>query len=85
MLDTNIKKDKMPCPVCNSPSFDKSYFPGSYLICNECGWEDDYVQYHDPEYEGGANDVSLNQARANYKLYKTSDPNNWVHKPNVPG
>ena len=62
------------CPVCKTLSFSSPDFPGSYFICAECGWEDDNLQYYDPGYEGGANDVSLNQARENYKLYKIADP-----------
>jgi hypothetical protein len=34
-----------------------------------CYWEDDKVQFNDPDYKGGANRVSLNEARANYLLY----------------
>lgn len=62
------------CPVCKTLSFSSLDFPGSYFICAECGWEDDNLQYYDPDYEGGANNVSLNQARENYKLYKIADP-----------
>lgn len=29
--------------------------------------EDDNIQSFDPNYEGGANDISLNRARENYK------------------
>ena len=32
-----------------------------------CFWEDDGVQFNDPDYEGGANEVSLRQARDNYR------------------
>jgi hypothetical protein len=31
-----------------------------------CYWEDDPVQYDDPDYEGGANAVSLRQAQQNF-------------------
>jgi hypothetical protein len=40
---------------------------GTYNICNVCFWEDDGVQFHDIDYEGGANKVSLNQARQNFR------------------
>tara|TARA_B110000503_G_scaffold132322_1_gene208137 strand:+ start:2225 stop:2470 length:246 start_codon:yes stop_codon:yes gene_type:complete len=56
------------CPVCSTLSFYSSDFPGSYFICEKCGWEDDDVQFDDPNYAGGANDISLNQARIEYKL-----------------
>jgi hypothetical protein len=43
-------------------------------ICPVCYWEDDRVQYMDEDYEGGANDLSLNQARANFRRLGVSDP-----------
>ncbi len=56
---------RYPCPCCgywtildrgNGP-------PGTYDICPVCGWEDDPVQFDDPDYTGGANDLSLNEVR----------------------
>lgn len=41
----------------------------SYEICVVCYWEDDFVQNEDPDYEGGANEVSLRQAQENFKIY----------------
>lgn len=41
---------------------------GTDYICPVCYWQDDYVQFHDPDYKGGANDESLNEARENYQL-----------------
>jgi cysteine-rich CPCC protein len=38
-----------------------------------CGWEDDLVQFHDPDYRGGANKVSLNEARQNYAAFGASE------------
>jgi hypothetical protein len=43
--------------------------PGTFEICPVCFWEDDNVQFEDPNYVGGANSVSLNQARENFKLF----------------
>lgn len=40
-----------------------------YSICPICYWEDDPVQFEEPYYEGGANRVSLIQARINYKEF----------------
>ncbi len=48
--------------------------PGTYLICDVCEWEDDPVQFDDIEYQGGANRVSLRQARDFYKQIGSSDP-----------
>ena len=44
-----------------------------FEICPVCGWEDDSFQNDNPDFEGGANDLSLNQAK---KLYKTSHQSN---------
>lgn len=49
-----------PCPCCGSRIFTSL---GQYEICNVCGWEDDPVQSTDPNYGGGANKQSLNQAK----------------------
>lgn len=35
-----------------------------FEICPVCNWEDDAVQRDDPEFQGGANQMSLNEARA---------------------
>lgn len=40
--------------------------PGTFEICPVCYWEDDNVQAANPDYQGGANPVSLNQARQNF-------------------
>lgn len=36
-------------------------------------WEDDPIQRDNIDYTGGANDVSLREARENYKIFKSSD------------
>ncbi|NLG37630.1 MAG: hypothetical protein GX549_06405 [Clostridiales bacterium] len=36
-------------------------------MCDVCGWQDDGVQNDDPDFAGGANHMSLNQAREAYK------------------
>ena len=38
-------------------------------ICPVCGWEDDRVQDNNPDVEG-ANPISLNKAKNNWKKYK---------------
>lgn len=49
-----------PCPCCGSKVLTT---PSVYEICKLCGWEDDPVQFRDQNYSGGANKLSLNQAR----------------------
>jgi len=53
-----------PCRCCGSLVIDDY---DSYEICPVCGWEDDEYQYEHPDSIGGANKVSLNEAREAYK------------------
>lgn len=54
------------CPCCGNYTF--SHEVGdTHEICEVCYWEDDGIQLNNPNYKGGSNDVSLNQARDNYK------------------
>lgn len=59
---------KFPCPCCNKHTLDEEP-PGTYQICPICYWEDDGTQFDDPEYKSGANSVSLNEAKLNYKNF----------------
>ncbi len=43
---------------------------GEYDICEECFWENDPVQLNDPDFDGGANEMSLNEAREAYQKAK---------------
>ena len=36
-------------------------------VCDNCGWEEDTLQEEEHDYRGGANFISLNEAKANYK------------------
>ena len=50
-----------PCPICltqNQLSAERHY-----EVCSVCGWEDDDLQYEEPDYEDGANLMSLNEAK----------------------
>jgi hypothetical protein len=53
------------CPCCGNRTISE---PDSYEICEICRWEDDPVQLSDPDYSGGANHISLNQARARWLI-----------------
>ena len=48
---------------------DLIYYPeeGSYEICPVCTWEDDPIQTEEPDYKGGANVMSLNEAREAFR------------------
>lgn len=54
-----------PCPCCGFRTM-REEWRGSYDLCPVCDWEDDGVQYDDPDYRGGANEMSLNQARERF-------------------
>jgi hypothetical protein len=70
------------CACCGFLTLSESP-PGSYEICPVCFWEDDGVQFDDPDYAGGANHVSLNQARRNFAKIGAAEDRNvrWVRKP----
>ncbi len=60
------------CPCCGYLTYDEEP-AGTFEICPVCGWEDDEVQFRDPTYEGGANSVSLDQARKNFSAIGAID------------
>ena len=45
----------------------------AYDICPVCFWEDDPEQYKNPTLKGGANHVSLCDARVHFKQYGACD------------
>ncbi|MBJ8192719.1 hypothetical protein JDS79_38930, partial [Bacillus cereus] len=49
---------KYTCPCCGYKTLNDEP-PGTYDICEICFWEDDGIQFADPDYDGGANIVSL--------------------------
>ena len=53
------------CPVCGDHVFE---YDNDYSVCEVCGWENDALQYHLPDYWGGANYLSVNEARLEYGL-----------------
>ena len=55
----------MKCPVCGQYDFEED---NDFDVCEVCGWENDGVQLDDPEYSGGANSMSLNEARAAFAV-----------------
>lgn len=57
-------KELYECPVCGNKTLEELH---EYDICTICWWEDDPVQFNDPTFTGGANKMSLNQAREAYK------------------
>lgn len=60
------------CPCCGFLTY-LSPPNGSFDICPVCYWEDDAVQSGDPSFAGGANRVSLNEAKRNFAKYGASE------------
>lgn len=63
-VSVNKNNDDKLCPVCKKHYFEQV---GAYEICPVCGWEDDKIQRQDPDFVGGANKLSLNQAIKEYE------------------
>lgn len=61
-MSTTAKEnpDLLPCPCCGKHTITSL---GEYEICDVCGWEDDPIQSAKPDYAGGANKLSLHEAR----------------------
>jgi hypothetical protein len=74
-----MSERRYPCPCCGYLTLPEPP-AGTYEICEVCFWEDDGVQFDDPDYEGGANRVSLRQARDNFCQLGVSEAR---LKPNV--
>ena len=52
------------CRVCGQTDIEYEFD-----VCRVCGWEDDDLQVLDPDYSGGANQMSLNQYKKFEKTY----------------
>lgn len=63
---------KYTCPCCGYETLDEEP-PGTYDICHICFWEDDGVQFRDPDYKGGANTLSLRECQQNFLAYGACD------------
>ena len=73
---------KYSCPCCRHKTLSKVP-PRSYDICPVCYWEDDPVQFDDPDYAGGANKASLNEARKNFLEFGASEQE-WRQRVRAP-
>lgn len=74
---------KYTCPCCGYKTLDEEP-TDTYEICEICFWEDDGVQFRDPDYEGGANEVSLRQAQHNFIKFGACDKGSlkFIRHPN---
>lgn len=76
------KKERFACPCCGFLTLPERP-PGTFEICPVCRWEDDNVQFANPEYSGGANRISLAQCRRNFAAFgaKSEDCRDAVREP----
>jgi hypothetical protein len=61
------------CPCCGYRTLEPSQ-PGSYEVCEICGWLDDLVGFYHPETQSDYNHVSLSEARENVREHGTCLP-----------
>lgn len=59
-------ENKIECKCCHNLTIDEDEL---FDICDVCGWQRDAVQEENPDYKGGANKMSLNEARQAYQEY----------------
>lgn len=57
-------EQKRKCKCCGEMTIDED---DMFDICENCGWESDPFQEENPDYKGGANQMSLNEAKEAYK------------------
>lgn len=74
MFKFSKKKLKYKCPCCGYYTYNEKP-NGQCDICPVCYWKDDPFQSEDPDKESGANGVSLNQARENFKKFGACQEN----------
>ena len=53
------------CTVCGREFCEEEYIEETGY-CDTCDWFDDPVQYDDPDYSGGANHGTFNEAKAQW-------------------
>lgn len=59
---------KSKCVCCGHYTINNEN-PLYHDICPVCFWENDPIQNEKPDYAGGANKMSLNEARKSYELF----------------
>ena len=75
-----FRQKRFQCPCCGFYTLDSR---GEYDICKVCFWEDDPSQSADELDDGGANHVSLVEARKNYLAIGVCKPDmvKYVRQP----
>lgn len=77
ILSKKIEPKLFFCLCCGYKTLEEEP-PGTYDICDICGWEDDYD-------DGGANQVTLKEAKKNFEQFGISDQKkasqSYIRKP----
>lgn len=63
---------RYPCPCCDYLTLTQPP-SGTFALCPVCWWEDDSVQFRNPDYSGGANSPSLREARETFRRLGVSE------------
>jgi hypothetical protein len=64
--------ERWPCPCCGFLTLPEEP-PGSLDLCQVCFWQDDSVGFAEPWHAVGANHISLNDARENFRRIGVSE------------
>ena len=69
------------CPCCEC--FTLKEQPRTFEVCPVCYWMDDPLQFSDPNYVRPTNQLSLNEARSNFRSFGAIDKRyiDFVRKP----
>lgn len=73
-----VDAPRFPCACCSYPTLAERP-GGTYEICPVCFWEDDPLQFDDPMFRGGANTVSLLDARESFAAIGACEPRHVTH------
>lgn len=73
MREKEEKMKRLQCPCCDNFTIE-SEDEVVVEICDVCFWQFDVVAHAKPDISIGANHISLNQARENYKLFGVCKP-----------
>lgn len=76
--------DKFKCACCGFHTLIHQE-PLFFEVCPVCYWENDPIQNDDSDYTGAANQISLNEAIKNYKIFGACQEkySNLVREPHL--
>ena len=79
--EIDIIMKNVKCPCCGYYTHTEDCY--LFEICKVCFWQYDLTSHDTPNVKSGANKISLNEARENYKKYGVSELEyiNNVRKP----